>query len=564
MMRIVLLVLCLMASTPALATKVRAFLDRDTVHLGDTVTLNVSATDAVAVQAPDFSVLVPDFVLHGTSRNQSIRIDNGKVSKTVLFAVALDPRHTGKITIPAFTVDGQSSKPLVLNVLPADSRASGAPGDPVFLRADIEPRSLYVGQQAYLSIKLYYAGGSLQGKLDDPDVSSADLQPLGKQHQYQSQQAGQMYRVVERDYAVIPRDPGTLTIPPVRFRGQLIAGSSGFFGNARSFSEKSRALELDVRPKPASAGSGPWLPAHSVSLSMQGLPAAGKASVGTPITVTVTEKALGLGSESLPDPTLPAIDGAEIYPDKSQGQNDADGQWIEGTRVRKFAVVPTRPGTLEIPALAVDWWNVQTDKPETASVPARSLEVAGAAVTSSSTAAPPPRALVSTGNSPASLSSTPSSAAAPAVAAAQPGFWRWLALALAGLWLLTLLFLVVLWWRRRAHIAAPARFESASENSAGTRQQFRAASDTVGQAQAVLAWARAERPVIRNLGDLAAHLTDDTQKKILQELEQARFDDRTTPPQPAAVRKAFARGFAWRQDEERSGEDLLPPLYPRR
>ncbi|MGA7298053.1 MAG: BatD family protein, partial [Rhodanobacteraceae bacterium] len=470
MMRIALLVLCLAASTPALATKVRAFLDRDTVHLGDTVTLNVSATDAVAVKAPDFSVLVPDFVLHGTSRNQSIRINNGTVSKTVLFAVALDPRHTGKITIPAFSVDGQSSKPLVLNVLPADSRASGAPGDPVFLRADIVPRSLYVGQQAYLSIKLYYAGGSLQGKLDDPDMSNADLQPLGKQHQYESQQGGQMYRVVERDYAVIPSDPGTITIPPVRFRGQLITGSSGFFGNAQSFSENSRALVLDVRPKPASAGSGPWLPARSVSLSLQGLPAAGKASVGTPITVTVTEKASGLGFESLPDPTLPAIDGAEIYPDKSQGSNDADGQWIEGMRIRKFAIVPTRPGTLEIPALAVDWWNVQTDKPETASVSAHSLEVAGAAVTSSSTAAPPPRALVSTGNSPASLPSVSSTATVPGDSTGCNGFWRWLALALAGLWLLTLLALAVVWWPRRARRETRERVVPASENAAGARK----------------------------------------------------------------------------------------------
>ena len=564
MMRIALLVLCLAASSPALATKVRAFLDRDTVHLGDTVTLNVSATDAVAVKEPDFSVLVPDFVLHGTSRNQSIRINNGTVSKTVLFAVALEPRHTGKITIPAFAVDGQRSEPLELNVLPADSQASGAPGDPVFLRAEIVPRSLYVGQQAYLSIKLYYAGGSLQGKLDDPDVGTADLQPLGKQQQYESQQGGQMYRVVERDYAVTPRDPGKITIPPVRFRGQLIVGSNGFFGNAQNFSEISRTLELDVRPKPASAGSGPWLPARSVSLSMQGLPPDGKASVGTPITLTVTEKASGLGYESLPDPTLPAIDGAEIYPDKSQGHNDVDGQWIDGTRVRKFAVVPTRPGTLEIPALAVDWWNVQTDKPETASLAAHSLAVAGDAVTAGSSSAPAPPALVTTGNASSSLSSSPSASTESAASPAQPGFWRWLALALACLWLVTLLLLAVFWWRRRGRIRTRLPAESESGLRADARKQFRAARDSASQARAVLAWARAERPEIRNLGDLARQLADDTQKQALQHLEKARYDEHAAPPEPADVRTAFARGFVWRHAQDQAGDELLPPLYPHR
>lgn len=547
--------LALMASLPLAATEVHASLDRDSVHLGDTVTLTLSVADAANAETPDFSVLVPDFVLAGTSRDQSINISNGQVSKTVRFGVALRARHAGKITIPAFTVAGSNSQPLALTVLPADNRASGTPGDPVFVRADIEPQKLYVGQQAHLSIKLYYTGGSLQGKLDEPGAADADVQRLGKESQFQSQQGGRMYRVVERNYSFIPRKPGELMIPPVGFRGQMVTGANSYFGNSESVSAQSPAVQLDVRAKAAGSGSGPWLPARSLSLSMQGVPSDGKASVGTPITVTITEKASGLGYESLPEPSLPSIDGAEVYPDKSQNQNGNDGQWIEGTRVRKFAVVPTQPGNLSIPAIAVDWWNVHTDQPETASATARTLDVSGDQVASTHIAPP----------SPTTGANTTLPALSPTEILVKPAehtLWRWLALVALALWLLTALLWAVIAYRRRQDRKSPTA-DTQVLSVAAQRRAFRQTSDAASQSRSLLAWAQAERPGVRNLSQLATQLDDTGQCRVLEGLERARYTEAFDAPDPTAVRKAFAKGFVWREAAGKQDKVVLPPLYPK-
>lgn len=563
-MRSLLMVLALLMALPAAATDVHAFLDRDSVHLGETVTLNLSVEGAASATAPDFSVLIPDFVVSGTSRNQSIRIDNGTVTRTVLFGVVLKPRRTGTLTIPSFTVDGEHTRPLTLTVLPAGARASGTPGDPVFLRAEIQPTTVYVGQQARLSLRLYYAGSNLQGNLGTPDINDADVRQMGKQKQYQSQQGGTLYRVVERDYAVVADKAGEIDIPPVSFSGELTTGSGNFgglLGYQRQVGAQSQGLALKVLARPTRAGPGPWLPARTLSLEMQGLPADGKATVGTPITVTITETATGLGDASLPEPSLPALEGAEVYPDKTQGTTDDDGQWLQATRQRKFAIVPTRPGTLRIPAIAVDWWDVQNDKPATASIAAHTLQVSGAAVAGSGvTSAPAPVDAV-----PALPSTAPAAmpAAAPG-AATSHDYWRWLATALGALWLLTLVGLLIVWRRRATASASKAEIIDAP-GAASVRRQFREAADAAGQCRALLVWAQVERPGIRNLGDLAAQLEDEAQCRILSQLQQARYDERAAAPDPGVVRKVFAKGFAWRKlDKPKPADEILPPLYPHR
>src|SRR4029434_9046661 len=73
--------------------------------------------------------------------------------------------------------------------------------------------------------------------------------------------------------------------------------------------------------------------------------------------------------------TLSAPDGAEIYPDKPDTRTRDDGTWLYGERVRKFAFVPSRPGTLTIPGVSVRWWDTVHDRAETVELPARTVKV---------------------------------------------------------------------------------------------------------------------------------------------------------------------------------------------
>ncbi|MFZ1838625.1 MAG: BatD family protein, partial [Dokdonella sp.] len=369
---IVLMLVALSFSTGASAA-VRAWLDRSSMQLGETVTLNVESDDSTAAE-PDFSALLGDFNSLGTQSSRQISMSNGATSAKTVWAVGLEPKRAGSLTIPAFTIGGQSSDPLSLTVLPAPIGAQGKPGDTLFVEVSADPLNPYVQQQVRYTVKLYFAVNLGDGSLDEPTAANAVVQKLGRDKQYTASLHGQSYHVLERNYALTAEKSGPLSVPALNFRGSAVDNSdpTGFFRRGRTVTARSDALQLDVRAKPASWGSAPWLPAASLMISDESqLPA--EIQVGEPLTRTLKLRAQGLGFEQLPELEIAAPQGAEVYADKPQTQTRDDGSWLYGERTRKFAIVPTRPGTLTLPALEVQWWNTTGERMETASLPAREI-----------------------------------------------------------------------------------------------------------------------------------------------------------------------------------------------
>ena len=366
------LLLLLLAVAQAHASGLRASLDRDHVGLGDTVTLTLRFASAAAMGTPDLSPLNKDFKVLGQSSSAEQRWINGRVQASYDLQITLLPRHAGTLNIPPLDVGGQRTRALVLHVAPGSGRPVGKPGDPVFVKVKLDGKTAYVGEQVALDVRLYYQAALISGNPPVPDVSGASVTRLGRMKRYQSVLGGVRYFVAEQHFALVPQHPGSLQVPPVQFRGQMLNTSpmGGFFSNVRPVKAQSAAHTLTVKPRPASAGKGPWLPARQLELSLDGLPASGQLQVGEPLTVTVREGATGLPASGLPEPTLPDLPGADVYPDKTDDVTRNNGQWITGSRTRRFAIVPNKPGPLVIPPMTLRWWNVVKDRAETARIPA--------------------------------------------------------------------------------------------------------------------------------------------------------------------------------------------------
>lgn len=538
---------------------VRAWLDRDTMQLGESVTLNVESQGGGG--QPDFSALDRDFRQLGTQSSRQVNIVNGATAVKTLWAVALEPKQEGVLTVPAITVGGAQTEPLTLTVLPQPSGAQGKPGDDIFVEVTADPLAPYVQQQIRYAVKLYFAFDLTDGNLGEPKADGLVVQRLGQDRRYVANIGERRYHVVERHYALIPEASGTLRIPALVFRGSALdpRDPTGFFNRGRAVSASSDAVDLHVRPRPAAWGSGAWLPAVELTLSDESdLPA--EVRVGDPVTRTVRLRAQGLGYEQLPELEFPVLDGAEIYPDKSQVTTRDDGTWLFGERVRKFAVVPTRPGKLELPALAIRWWNTTTGSEATAVLPARTVEVLPAAAG----AAPPPVASPAVPAATADPAPPPASGEAPAVVASTRT-WQWVAIAGFGLWLATL----ALWWRRsqrRAPVATPAASPVVDAGTARTLFLRAAAlGELAGAERSLIAWARVERPQLRNVGEVIAELADDEQRDALLALQRARYADAPADGLGARLERSFRGGLRWR-DRPRSREagSVLPALYPDR
>lgn len=553
----------------AAAPSVRAWLDRDTMHLGETVTLNVEASGDAGGE-PDFSALSQDFTMLGTQSSQQVSIVNGSSTAKTVWAVGLEPKRAGRIAIPALPVGSARTQPIALTVLPQPAGAQGKPGDDVFLEVSAEPLAPYVQQEVRYTVKLYYSFGLTDGNLSEPSADGVVVQRLGQDKSYLATIGDRRYHVMERHYALTPEKSGTLDLPALLFRGNALdaADPTGFFSRPRSVSARSDTVQLAVKPKPSSwSGSDPWLPAESMLLKDESeLPS--EIHVGDPVTRTIRLQAQGLGFEQLPELNLSAPDGAEIYPDKPDTRTRDDGTWLYGERVRKFAFVPTRPGTLTIPGMSVRWWDTAHDRAETTELPPHTLTVLPAvgsrSASAASTSSPSTPAAAETSAAPSTSTSPTEKPSAPIAVPRQIRIWQIAAAIGFGLWLATL----ALWWRSR-RLTPPRRIDDTPRTdsaSSAPRAAFLRASalgELAGAERALVAWARSERPDVRNLGGLSARLDDAAQIDALAALQRARYAGGPTSGVGTMLERAFKRGIAWRAPASPAkAKSALPALYP--
>ncbi|MGH8215704.1 MAG: BatD family protein [Rhodanobacteraceae bacterium] len=586
---------------------VHAFLDRSHATVGDTVTLNIRSSGSLG--QPDLSPLRKDFEVLDTSRSSSVQIVNGKTTSTSQIGVALKPLHAGTLTIPALAVGGGRTQPLTLQVGAAPSGGTGKVGDPVFMETSVQSSSPWVGQQTVYTVRLFYLPG-VDGALSDPTVDEARLIQLDRDHRYVTQRNGYTYKVIERSWALIPQRSGEINVQGPVFQGQRLGPGfpNAWFNNPNALLNNPNALltpplhgfggavrasapvaQIEVRAPPANAGK-PWLPARSVELKLSGLPASGEVDAGTPLTVTLTVSASGQPADALPEPELPAIAGARVYPDQTRDSTNDSGKWLQGTRKRTFAIVPERNGPLTIPAITLGWWNVAQSRPAQANTPAHTLAVSGVVAGSSAPAAPPSATPASSGAPATAARANP----LPGAAASSGGWWRDIALASLALWALVIVAGAA-WWlslRRRRAAAPPAggvptgesprprsELPSGTTNPlppaatqdarVGRKALQRAAMDAAraGDAaaceHALLAWARASGHDIVNIGALRDALSDPPQRAALDALQRARWQDVDAAPACAQVLQAFADGVTWRGEHKAALRDnTLPPLYP--
>ena len=539
--------LLLLAASFAAQAQVRAWIDRDQVALGETLTLNVESTDPGA-SAPDWSPLEKDFIVSGNSSSRQVEIVNGRASTRMLFAVALQPRREGLLTVPALDVGGQRTQPLSLTVTEAAPPARA--GSAAFIEAQIDDEDPYVQQAVGYTLRLYYDTPLVSGQLDQATPDGASLQRVGSDLQYTRMVGGKRYTVVERRFLLVPERSGPLTIPGARFSGR---GSGGFFDDV--FGDGSRELRangaprfLTVRPVPANAPQ-PWLPLRGLGLRYLATPQHARA--GEAATVVVEARADGATAAQFPEIELPSIDGAQVFAEPAQVDESFDDGRPRITVTRKFSIVPSRSGALRISGPRIAWWDVRAATARTASLPDLQLQVEPGAAGAASGALP--------------------GAAGGEVVAADDGgtglpgvrggarTWAWATVGFALLWLVTLA-----WALQREPRAAPRpRDEPARppKQDASMRDLRRVLdSGDFGEVAHVLC-AMADPPAA-DLDAVRARLADDTQRDAVAQLQRARWGDGDGPAARAGLRAAFADGPRWRE-HERVEATPLPPLYPR-
>ena len=555
----------LIIAMPHAMANVQASLDRDSIALGDSVTLTITS-DASGAQ-PDLAPLRADFDVRGSSTSSRTAIVNGSMQSSVQWAVELVPRKAGTIDIPALAVGPDRTPPLRVGVSAQPTAqpstqmaASGAP--PIFIETSIVPTNPYVQQAMVFTERLYYAVTLINGAFDAPKTDNGDARQIGADTTSSVMLQGHRYNVLERHYLLQPEHSGAMHISGPGFVGQSMGDAGDVFDDAAATRAVGKAIDVQVRARPPQARD-PWLPAHALAISVD--PPSAPLHAGEPFSIVVKLDGEGVTAAQLPEIALPAIAGAQMYPEPSStAEQQRDGRLL-AERTRRFAIVPGRAGELRLPSLEVPWWDVASDRAAIARLALPVLPVLPAAANQNDAGN-----AASTHDGNAGTNATPRSDNMPlgsstGVSAARG--WQVATLCLAAMLLLSL------WWgwrRGRDHAVAhdatrePGdRANARAPNRAPTLSRALSLGDPSAIAQALLE-AVPGLPA-RNLGEVAQSLDGTTQRDAVLAFDAARWSADGEPSAQALVqlRDAFKQPPHWRgRERSAAADDVLPPLYP--
>lgn len=421
--------LCLLwlLALPALAV-VSASVDRTVLFDDETLSLTIRAEAPVADQALDLSALSSLFEVVRQGQSTQSRITLGSAQRWREWQLVLRPRQTGNLTIPAFTIGGERTEPIQVEVRDASSRPDGLDEDDVVLDISLNKDNAYIGEALTLTIELRYRI-QLQGRFDRLDFGDFQSEQI-EEVETLGQQDGRQYRVYRLVYRLVADEAGRYRIPDIRFNGQY---QDGPFGNPRRLTRAHPGFVVNIQSIPASYPDNAfWLPAQRVALS-DNLPSRLSVTANNHLDWTITTEAIGLSAADLPNPVANLTeDGFRLYMNSPEFEN-------EGLRARRRdlnALVFLEPGEYELPGVRIPWWNLETDQLEYAELPARMVEIR-----------PDPNAPISSAGPASSFDNTP-------LISYRAGWWPWVSLSLGLGWLAT----VLVWWaasRRRPYRGNP-------------------------------------------------------------------------------------------------------------
>jgi len=357
-------------------------LDRDTITLGESVTLTLTFEGGDPGNAPELPA-IPNLDIGGSSgKSSQIRIDNNQVSSTISYSYSIKPRQPGEIIIPAMTAkvgdETLRSQPVKLTVQKTPPVSPGQPSAPggAFLKLIVPKTQVYVGEIVPVEIQLYVQSGKL---IEMPHFKEEGF-TLGKMLQPSQSQTvinGQRYNVVTFKTFVAAAKAAKLDIGPAVMSVNVPAPNSrrAFFGEFMDYQT------VSLQSQPASVQALP-LPKENVPANFNG--AVGSYSlnvnvsptniaVGDPITVKVQISGRGaVDGIALPEQTT--WQHFKLYPPTSDFQAN-DDLGISGTRNFALTAVPDSMDVKELPPFSFSYFDPDQKAYRTLTQPAVALTV---------------------------------------------------------------------------------------------------------------------------------------------------------------------------------------------
>lgn len=409
----------LMLSNTAWA-EVKAFLNQNKFYEGDPITLHLE-TSSNGNTKPNLSPLNKDFDILGTSSSTQINILNGRKRVKKSWSIELQPKNKGSLQIPAIHIGQEVTSALDLKIIDIPANLEEETKKHIFVESsvDIAGKSSYVQQQIPYTVKLYFDASMINGKIYSPSVENAIVEQLGEERRYRTLRNGKKYSVIEKHFVISPEKSGKLHIPATTVKGRMRVASANdlnnqnqrlqrnnqdtdflnrffnntpfandpffkdfggdFFSNRRTaskpFTTKSETIDVNVQPLPSEFKGQSWLPAEELTIEDSWTTSPPELRIGEPVSRILRLQAKGLAGSQIPKVEIPKPNNIRTYTDQEKTETRTDGKTVYGISEMKITYIPDESGSITIPAIKLDWWNVITKKQETFIIPEWNLRV---------------------------------------------------------------------------------------------------------------------------------------------------------------------------------------------
>ena len=384
------------AATPAAAQapKLTASIDRNQIAIGDAVQLSLTFEGTQEIPPP--SISGPEgLAIRYVGPMSRLSIVNGNTTASVTHNYLLIPQRAGSFRIGpfSFTINGNSySAPAIdFEVLASGTPAPAGPTgqqpapavglkDRIFLLITTAKDTLYLNERSSLTVKLYVSQLSIRdASFPVFESSGFTIERAGDPKQYQVNENGLLYNVLEFDLTIFPMRTGTMTFGPAVVEcTQLIARQeqqnpfpneffANFFGTyeTNKLELKSNTLSINVLPFPEENKPADFKGAiGDFSLSAQIAPS--RVAFGDPVTLTMT--VTGQGSlKTVSAPVLTDETGFKTY--------DAQRKDAGNTVTFEQVVVPKDADLTSVPAVRLAFFDPNARAYRTAQAGPFPLEV---------------------------------------------------------------------------------------------------------------------------------------------------------------------------------------------
>lgn len=528
--------------------EVTARIDRPAVDLNESFVLELVVDTNIDAE-PDLTVLDEKFYRGQLSQLSNTSIINGQIRRSRTWSIALMAKSVGRQEIPAITIGNESSSPISITI---NEPANEPPGEAdVFITSEVDQTEAYVQSQVLYRFKVYRAVATRQEGRRDPEFTGVEVlvERAGDERSYEAILNGKAYNVIERVLAIYPQSSGEISISPARFEARVLR--NGRITGRKVFESESHTITvLPILAPPADYPDAAWLPARDVRLSEEWSREPDEIAAGEPVTRKVTISVLGQIETQIPALEPPVVEGMNVYADKPDLSRLFEAEGIRGVRREQYAMIGFRGGLVEVPAVEVPWWDIETREWRVARLPSRTIRVAAPETI---VVAPPV----------AEQESAPEEAGEAAML--PDGFWKRVSELIAAAWLLT----VIAWWwssrERHRQIREPepapiykqqARFVRAAKKAA-------MAGDKAGVRAALVEWGRLQWPddAPRSVGELAARVTSPLRDE-LRTLSATSYGTTAGEWNGSALAQALRAINIVMEHDEVAVDDPLPPLMP--